>query len=136
MPSILSIRKRRGRMPEATGRQSDKDIIAAVSAGVRLALIARAFTRYAGLWLIVALWPLVILNWFGLVSARFIVWHWSICLTCVLLQVSFGRRVPIIRGRPLVVAAPVRGRWQASTHRLLESQATVRTSLARRMGST
>jgi len=27
--------------------------------------------------------------------------------------VSFGRRVPIIRGRPLVVAAPVRGRWEA-----------------------
>jgi len=100
-------------MPEATGTESDKDVIAAVSAGVRLALIARAFARYAGLWLIVAFWPLVILSWFGLVSARFIVWHWSICLMCVLLQVSLERRVPVIRCRPLVVAAPVRGRWQA-----------------------
>src|SRR5215468_10560838 len=100
-------------MPEATKTESNRDIIASVSARIRLALMARAFARYAGLWLIVALWPLVILSWSGLVSARFIVWHWSICLMCVLLQVSLGRCVPIIRGSPLVVAAPVRGRWQA-----------------------
>jgi hypothetical protein len=99
-------------MPEVTKTEPDRDIIASVSARIRLALMARAFARYAGLWLILALGPIIILNWSGLVSARFIVWHWSACLMCVLLQVSLARCVPVIRGRPLVVGAPVRGRWQ------------------------
>jgi hypothetical protein len=88
-------------------------VIPLVSTRLRFVLIACVFARYAGLWLIVVLWPSIILSWLGVFSAQLIVWLWSIGLMFVLLHVLLGRLVPITRGTPLVVAAPVRGRWKA-----------------------
>lgn len=95
----------------------ESSVVPPVSARMRLVAISRTVARYAGMWLLVAAAVVAILSWLGLVFAHLFALFLALnalSAICTFTAARLGTRSPAVYGTPLVVAAPVRGRWKAA----------------------